>query len=77
MKSDLPYEIPSEFASLPRLTGRATVRMEVARGGGSSKPFVLDDGTKASILPLDLVVDGYRAPITGGNFVDCFPPVSR
>ena len=70
MKSDLPYEIPAEFASFPRLTGRATVRMEIARGGGSSKPFVLDDGTKSSTLPFDLVVDGYRAPITGGNFVD-------
>ena len=36
----------------------------------SSQPFILDDGTKSATLPLDLVVDGYRAPITGGNFVD-------
>ncbi len=47
-----PFEIPEEFANLPRLLGRATVEMATNKGN------------------LTIVVDGYSAPINGGNFVD-------
>ena len=47
-----PFEIPEEFAYLPRLLGRATVEMVTNKGN------------------LTIVVDGYSAPINGGNFVD-------
>ncbi|GMH58908.1 hypothetical protein TrRE_jg4946, partial [Triparma retinervis] len=70
MKPGLPYEVPKDVASgLPILKGRATVEMTIRRPKGS-KPFTLDDGTKADTLPLSLVVDGYRSPVTAGNFVD-------
>ncbi|NEP90773.1 MAG: peptidylprolyl isomerase [Okeania sp. SIO2C2] len=52
MLEGFPFEVPSEFASLPQLKGRATIEMETDKGS------------------LTLVVDGYSAPITAGNFVD-------
>ncbi|NEP77733.1 MAG: peptidylprolyl isomerase [Okeania sp. SIO3C4] len=52
MLEGFPYEVPSEFANLPQLKGRATIEMETDKGF------------------LTLVVDGYSAPITAGNFVD-------
>jgi peptidylprolyl isomerase len=47
-----PFEVPTEYAALPQLLGRATVAMETNKGN------------------LKLVVDGYSAPVNGGNFVD-------
>ncbi|MFW6295943.1 MAG: peptidylprolyl isomerase [Halothece sp.] len=52
MVTDFPYEVPEEYANLPQLKGRATVKMETEKG---------------DIL---IVVDGYSAPVTAGNFVD-------
>ncbi|MDY7008772.1 MAG: peptidylprolyl isomerase [Cyanobacteriota bacterium] len=52
MLEGFPFEVPSEFANLPQLKGRATIEMETEKGS------------------LTLVVDGYSAPITAGNFVD-------
>jgi cyclophilin family peptidyl-prolyl cis-trans isomerase len=64
----LPYSIPKEYAALPRLTGRALVRLtlEHADGGG----FV--DKEAGGMVPrgvVELTLDGYSAPITAGNFV--------
>ncbi|MGB5714260.1 MAG: peptidylprolyl isomerase, partial [Waterburya sp.] len=47
-----PFEVPEEYADLPQLLGRATVKMETNKGN------------------LEVVVDGYSAPVNGGNFVD-------
>jgi peptidylprolyl isomerase len=52
MLTEFPFEIPSEYANLPQLKGRATVEMETTQGN------------------LTIVVDGYSAPVNGGNFVD-------
>lgn len=52
MIKDFPFEVPSEYAHLPQLKGRATVEMETDKG------------------KIELVVDGYSAPVTAGNFVD-------
>lgn len=52
MLEGFPFEVPSEFANLPQLKGRATIEMETEKGS------------------LTLVVDGYSAPVTAGNFVD-------
>ena len=52
MVKGFPFEVPSEYANLPQLLGRATVDMETTKG------------------PLKIVIDGYSAPINGGNFVD-------
>jgi cyclophilin family peptidyl-prolyl cis-trans isomerase len=65
----LPFQIPDEYASLPRLNGRAEIEMVVQSGGG--KPYRLaDEVTLVPKVTLRLVVDGYHAPLTSGNFVD-------
>jgi hypothetical protein len=55
-----PYEVCKAVAcdGLPRLLGRAEAEMVVDRGS-ASKP-----------LRLTLMLDGYSAPITAGNFAD-------
>ncbi|KAJ1431232.1 cyclophilin type peptidyl-prolyl cis-trans isomerase/CLD-domain-containing protein [Ochromonadaceae sp. CCMP2298] len=64
----LPFTIPEEFAALPRLTGRATVELQVkAKRGG----YRLEDGkTVVPQFTLLLELDGYHAPLTAGNFAD-------
>ncbi len=52
MVTEFPFEVPSEYANLPQLKGRATVAVETEKG------------------TITVVVDGYSAPVTGGNFVD-------
>ena len=70
MKPGLPYSLPDDIAAgKPTLKGRATVELTIKRPSGA-KPFELDDGTKSDQIPLTLIVVGYRAPVTAGNFVD-------
>ena len=52
MVTGFPYEVPTEYASLPQLKGRATVGVKTNKG------------------ELEVVLDGYSAPVTAGNFVD-------
>ena len=52
MVTGFPFEVPSEYANLPQLKGRATVAVETEKG------------------LITVVVDGYSAPVTAGNFVD-------
>jgi peptidylprolyl isomerase len=52
MVKDFPFEIPTDYASLPQLKGRATVEMETSKG------------------TVKLILDGYNAPITAGQFAD-------
>jgi peptidylprolyl isomerase len=52
MVAGYPFQVPSEYANLPQLLGRATVEVETTKGN------------------LTIVVDGYSAPVNGGNFVD-------
>eukprot|EP00850_Spirogloea_muscicola_P016881 SM000140S00630 [mRNA] locus=s140:347225:349181:- [translate_table: standard] len=60
MVSEFPYKIPEEFAGKPWLKGRATVEMKLRI---KNNPNVQD-------VTMTMVVDGYNAPITAGNFVD-------
>ncbi|MGL5066020.1 MAG: peptidylprolyl isomerase [Microcoleus sp.] len=52
MVTEFPFAVPSKYANLPQLKGRATVSVETEKG------------------QITLVVDGYSAPVTAGNFVD-------
>ncbi|MFM9263974.1 peptidylprolyl isomerase [Tychonema sp. BBK16] len=52
MVTGFPFEVPSEYANLPQLKGRATVAVETEKG------------------LITVVLDGYSAPVTAGNFVD-------
>jgi len=59
--------IPEEYKDLPVLQGRATVEMVVVKPDGSKYDV---DGVLYDQVTLTMVIDGYNAPLTGGNFVD-------
>lgn len=64
---ELPFQVPDEYSNLPRLKGRALVRMVFEK----KKGFRLPDGNSFSpTIPVEIAVDGYHAPITAGNFID-------
>lgn len=52
MVREFPFQVPDEYAQLPQLLGRATVKIVTNKGD------------------LIVVLDGYNAPITAGNFLD-------
>jgi cyclophilin family peptidyl-prolyl cis-trans isomerase len=60
MISGFPYEVPTQFADRPLLKGRATVDMTVR----------IKDNANTNGGVMTIVVDGYNAPVTSGNFVD-------
>jgi len=64
----LPFQIPAKYMDLPKLVGRATVEVTVRNRDGGG--FGLLNGEKLDEVTLEITVDGYNAPITGGNFVD-------
>ena len=57
-----PFEVPSKYASLPQLKGRATLEMKI------TLKTPRQDGVAGGIMTM--VADGYNAPLTAGNFVD-------
>ncbi len=64
----LPFLLPSQYASRPRLVGRAVVELQVERRGGDSFAPGLDGTGPQKSGTLRLVLDGYNAPLTAGNF---------
>lgn len=62
----LPYEVPSEYASLPRLMGRAKIEMQIKSKNG----FRLESGKKYDTDTVVLELDGYHAPLTAGSIMD-------
>eukprot|EP00252_Welwitschia_mirabilis_P013240 TRINITY_DN29186_c0_g1_i1.p1 TRINITY_DN29186_c0_g1~~TRINITY_DN29186_c0_g1_i1.p1 ORF type:complete len:472 (+),score=93.13 TRINITY_DN29186_c0_g1_i1:140-1555(+) len=60
MVDKFPFSVPQQFAEKPLLKGRATVEMKVR---AKANP----DIKSASFA---LVLDGYNAPVTSGNFLD-------
>jgi cyclophilin family peptidyl-prolyl cis-trans isomerase len=62
MVRGFPFDVPSQYANLPQLKGRAVVEMKIKY----SEPRE-DNSTGGTMR---LVIDGYNAPVTGGNFVD-------
>jgi len=61
-------DIPEEYKNLPALQGRATVEF-VVKKGEAGESFDIE-GELYDKAVLKMVIDGYNAPITGGNFVD-------
>lgn len=55
-----PYEVPEEYQNMPLLKGRATVDMKVK----------VKDNPNLEECVFRIVLDGYNAPVTSGNFVD-------
>ncbi|XP_057984219.1 peptidyl-prolyl cis-trans isomerase CYP38, chloroplastic isoform X2 [Malania oleifera] len=60
MLDGFPYEVPEEYQSMPLLKGRATVDMKVK----------VKDNPNIDEFVFQIVLDGYNAPVTAGNFVD-------
>lgn len=59
--------VPSDYDDLPQLKGRAVVEFVVEKPDNG--PFDID-GTNYDKAIMKMVIDGYTAPVTGGNFVD-------
>ncbi|KAF5740363.1 hypothetical protein HS088_TW11G00431 [Tripterygium wilfordii] len=60
MVDGFPYEVPEEYQNMPLLKGRATVDMKVK----------VKDNPNVDECVFRIVLDGYNAPVTAGNFVD-------
>ncbi|XP_065878175.1 peptidyl-prolyl cis-trans isomerase CYP38, chloroplastic [Euphorbia lathyris] len=60
MVDGFPYEVPEEYRSMPLLKGRAAVDMKVK----------VKDNPNLEECVFHIVLDGYNAPVTAGNFVD-------
>lgn len=67
MVTKFPFKVPDEFSNLPQLRGRATVEMQVRKGGDEQFDI---NGSFFKDGKLTLVLDGYSAPISAGNFID-------
>lgn len=60
MVDGFPYEVPEEYQNMPLLKGRATVEMKVK----------VKDNPNLDECTFRIILDGYNAPVTAGNFVD-------
>ncbi|KAL9380837.1 hypothetical protein Peur_026494 [Populus x canadensis] len=60
MVEGFPYEVPEEYQSMPVLKGRATVDMKVK----------VKDNPNIDECVFRIILDGYNAPVTAGNFLD-------
>ncbi|GMP29221.1 hypothetical protein ACSBR2_010526 [Camellia fascicularis] len=60
MVDGFPYEVPEEYQNMPLLKGRATVDMKVK----------VKDNPNVDECVFRIVLDGYNAPVTAGNFID-------
>ncbi|XP_050221940.1 peptidyl-prolyl cis-trans isomerase, chloroplastic [Mercurialis annua] len=60
MVDGFPYDVPEEYQNMPLLKGRAAVDMKVK----------VKDNPNVDEYVFHIVLDGYNAPVTAGNFVD-------
>nr|O49939.1 RecName: Full=Peptidyl-prolyl cis-trans isomerase, chloroplastic; AltName: Full=40 kDa thylakoid lumen PPIase; AltName: Full=40 kDa thylakoid lumen rotamase; Flags: Precursor [Spinacia oleracea]CAA72792.1 thylakoid lumen rotamase [Spinacia oleracea] len=60
MVDGFPYEVPEEYQTMPLLKGRAVVEMKVK----------VKDNPNVDNCVFRIVLDGYNAPVTAGNFLD-------
>ncbi|GAX12201.1 hypothetical protein FisN_1Hh129 [Fistulifera solaris] len=59
--------VPEEYNDLPQLQGRATVSMTLVKP--NKAPFQVD-AVSYPEAKMKMVIDGYNAPVTGGNFLE-------
>ncbi|XP_038903061.1 peptidyl-prolyl cis-trans isomerase CYP37, chloroplastic isoform X3 [Benincasa hispida] len=63
----LSFLLPQQYLNYPRLTGRGIVEFTIEKGDGSSfSPQA--GGESSNTATIQVVVDGYSAPLTAGNF---------
>ncbi|GAB5029465.1 peptidyl-prolyl cis-trans isomerase [Nannochloropsis oceanica] len=61
-------KVPEEFAYLPQLQGRAEVDMTMKKAEAGEKFEI--KGKLYDAINIKMVIDGFNAPVTAGNFVD-------
>ncbi|KAL7512963.1 hypothetical protein ACHAXN_010068 [Cyclotella atomus] len=59
--------VPSEHNDLPQLQGRATVEMTIKKPDGETFNI---EGKLFKEAKMKMIIDGYAAPVTSGNFID-------
>jgi len=59
--------VPEEYSDLPQLEGRATVEMVLNKVDGEQFDI---EGKLYKEARMKMIIDGYTAPVTGGNFVE-------
>ncbi|KAG0497129.1 hypothetical protein HPP92_001820 [Vanilla planifolia] len=63
----LSFLLPEQYLTYPRLTGRGVVEFIIERGDGSTF-FPSAGGEPKSFATIQVVLDGFSAPLTAGNF---------
>ncbi|KAL0311094.1 UNVERIFIED_CONTAM: Peptidyl-prolyl cis-trans isomerase CYP37, chloroplastic [Sesamum angustifolium] len=63
----LQFLLPQQYLNYPRLTGRAVVEFAIEKGDGSMfSPEAAGQPRNTTVI--QVVLDGYSAPLTAGNF---------
>ncbi|XP_074370279.1 peptidyl-prolyl cis-trans isomerase CYP37, chloroplastic isoform X2 [Apium graveolens] len=62
----LSFLLPAQYLKYPRFTGRGTVEFVIAKEDGST--FSPAGGESRKTAKIQVVIDGYSAPLTAGNF---------
>ncbi|KAL2327696.1 hypothetical protein Fmac_021123 [Flemingia macrophylla] len=63
----LSFLLPEQYAEqYPRLSGRGTVEFTIEKGDGAT--FSAVAGEQKNTATIQVVIDGYSAPLTAGNF---------
>ncbi|CAK9160211.1 unnamed protein product [Ilex paraguariensis] len=63
----LSFLLPEQYLKYPRLSGRGTIEFSIKKGDGSTfSPEA--GGEPRKIATIQVVIDGYSAPLTAGNF---------
>ncbi|EPS58159.1 hypothetical protein M569_16657, partial [Genlisea aurea] len=63
----LSFLLPQQYLNYPRLTGRAVVEFEIEKGDGAMFSPEYGGRPRNSAI-IQVVLDGYSAPLTAGNF---------
>lgn len=67
LNSGYETPVPSDYDDLPQLKGRATVEMVVKKADGEKFDI---EGQLYNEAKMKMIIDGYAAPVTSGNFID-------
>jgi hypothetical protein len=67
LNSGYQTPVPRDYDDLPQLKGRATVEMVLKKADGEKFNI---EGQLFNEAKMKMIIDGYAAPVTGGNFID-------